>query len=501
MDSQNQQGDASLLETVMALQDLAHLSYREACASTEGSPSTAKALLTRIMLLCKATRGAICLAESSSAESGSLSSSTEPSGRIFRHLALQNVDKEEIQKQLTLFSSESLWTSPPSHNPSWLRWRLPVMLSFPFQENTHEKMQGQADHLSSLSVLLLFGWDNQDDMERATALRNGPRALLHIEPAIKAVIVQVLSSEYIYELEARTDQKSPYDMELLKAELLATVSHELRSPLASIKGYAATLLRHERRISREERREFLLAIHEATDRLSAIINTLLEMSELETETIVLERMPVDIVRLVREAFFVAEQRLKATEGSVYDLSPAHPLPTFALHIEDHHEVAAHDEYLMIEADQSRLREVLDHLLKNAVIHGAEGGVIDVTIRPILSTDVLTSFPPVSQEAAKNITRLQQRAHQVIVITVHDNGSGIPATHLTRIFEPFYRVDTRLIRERSGLGLGLAICRRIIELHDGLLWAESEVEKGSTFYICLPQGDILDIGYNLSHRQS
>src|SRR5438309_8720641 len=103
------------------------------------------------------------------------------------------------------------------------------------------------------------------------------------------------------QLETAEQNRSPEAMELLKAEMLATVSHELRSPLASIKGYAATLLRHERRISREERHEFLVAINDASSRLEVIINRLLEMSQLETGTISIERTTVDIVHLVREA--------------------------------------------------------------------------------------------------------------------------------------------------------------------------------------------------------
>src|SRR5947207_13300941 len=97
------------------------------------------------------------------------------------------------------------------------------------------------------------------------------------------------------------------EMELLKAELLATVSHELRSPLASIKCYAATLLRHERRISREERHEFLVALVAASDRLERSIDRLLEMSQLETGTLTIECSPVDAVRLAHEAITAAQQ--------------------------------------------------------------------------------------------------------------------------------------------------------------------------------------------------
>src|SRR5438067_12765807 len=103
--------------------------------------------------------------------------------------------------------------------------------------------------------------------------------------------------------------RSLQEMELLKAELLATVSHELRSPLASIKGYAATLLRHERRISREERHEFLVAINDASNRLEVVVNRLLEMSQLDTGAITIEHTTIDLVHLVCEAIAVVEQRL------------------------------------------------------------------------------------------------------------------------------------------------------------------------------------------------
>src|SRR6185437_9019563 len=97
------------------------------------------------------------------------------------------------------------------------------------------------------------------------------------------------------------------EMELLKAELLGTVSHELRSPLASIKGYAATLLRHERRISREERHQFLLAINDASDRLELITRRLLEMSQLETGEVTLQHSVVDPARLAAEAIAASRE--------------------------------------------------------------------------------------------------------------------------------------------------------------------------------------------------
>lgn len=285
-------------------------------------------------------------------------------------------------------------------------------------------------------------------------------------------------------------------MESLNGELLATVSHELRSPLAAIKGYAATLLRHEHRISRQERHEFLLAIYAASDRLAEVIDSLLEMSELETGTIELERTAVNITHLVREAVTVAAQSLEGSDPT-NGILPVQQ-PTFALHLENRSGWSDQDE-LIIEADQGRLREVLDRLLKNAIMHAPESGMIDITVCSILASDDLQQSPLSSRERATKITHMLRRTQQVVVIGVHDNGAGISAQHLTRIFEPFYRVDTRLTRETHGLGLGLAICRSIIELHHGLLWVESEAEKGSTFYVCLPRDGASE--QNTMSRQS
>src|SRR5205823_9214083 len=115
-----------------------------------------------------------------------------------------------------------------------------------------------------------------------------------VADAVGAGIVSILLAERVHELESTSVREALQGMELLKAELLATVSHELRSPLASIKGYAGTLLRHERRLSREERRQFLLAINEASDRLEVIIERLLEVSQLETDQITIARSPVNV---------------------------------------------------------------------------------------------------------------------------------------------------------------------------------------------------------------
>jgi signal transduction histidine kinase len=278
-------------------------------------------------------------------------------------------------------------------------------------------------------------------------------------------------------------------MEMLRAELLASVSHELRSPLASIKGYAATLLRHERRISREERHEFLVAITDASNRLEAVINRLLEMSQLETGSISIDRTPVNLAHLVREAITAVEQRFAEAEH----MESTHQTEsniTFTLHLDDNERRPTRDEPV-IQADRHRLREVLDNLLENAVIYSPEGGVVEVGIRPVGTSGPGAALPASSQEmrnGGKTAIPPLQNTPPMVEIWVRDNGIGIPPKHLERIFERFHRVDTRLIREVNGLGLGLAICKRIVDLHNGTIWAESTPGEGSTFHILLPVHD-------------
>jgi signal transduction histidine kinase len=290
-------------------------------------------------------------------------------------------------------------------------------------------------------------------------------------------------------MEAQYTKPLP-EMDLRKAEMLASMSHELRSPMTSIKGYAATLLRYERRISHEERHEFLVAITEASDRLTVVIDRLLEMSQLETDMVRMEYSSVNLAYLVREALTAIEQR----PGRVEHLTTFSHIPeemTFALHLEDCDGMPT-DEELLIQADRYYLREVLDNLLENARSYSPEGGTVDVVVRPVGTREYMESIRTLmalredkSNGEASESASFLQRDRQMVEICVHDTGIGIPREHLERIFERFHRIDTRLTREVTGLGLGLAICKRIVELHHGVIWAESEVGQGSTFHVLLP----------------
>ncbi len=277
--------------------------------------------------------------------------------------------------------------------------------------------------------------------------------------------------------EAMSQAEALREADRLKSELLGTVSHELRSPLAAIKGYAATLLRHERRLAREERRDFLVAIDEASARLAIIIDRLLEMSQLGTGSVQLHRVPVDVVHVAREAITAAERA--ATRRST-------PYHEFTLRVVNAEGRPTH-AVPPLSADARRLREVLDNLLENAVKYSPDGGEVEVLLRsvPAGHTRAARHTAPSAATPEGEPDAEAAPGRPALEICVRDTGVGIPDEHLGRIFERFHRVDMRLTREVDGLGLGLAICKRIVELHGGTIWAESRPGKGSTFHVLLP----------------
>ncbi|GHO48756.1 hypothetical protein KSX_69190 [Ktedonospora formicarum] len=261
-----------------------------------------------------------------------------------------------------------------------------------------------------------------------------------------------------------------------QADLQATLSHELRSPLAAIKGYVETLLRYEYRLQPEERHEFLLAIDEASTRLTDIIQHLLEWSELETGAVLLSWSQVNVAALARESLLAAKLRWEQEPHASAQER------TFSLSILDESGLLTLHEPI-IEADQQRLRKVLEQVLHNALLYSPKGGAIEVVVRPV---------PPAECQAKLEENRPSRwgwshalATSPVLEISVRDQGIGIPQHAHERIFERFGRVDMSLTRDVNGLGLGLAISQRIVALHQGVIWVESEVGEGSTFHIWLP----------------
>jgi signal transduction histidine kinase len=262
--------------------------------------------------------------------------------------------------------------------------------------------------------------------------------------------------------------------------MLATVSHELRSPLAVIKGTAQTLARHDQRLSPEERQEFFTAITQASGRLEQIIEDMLELSQLEAGTYPFEPMLLNLPALLQESAQTAtaaeREVVVRTVTNTDGVSPAAS--------------ATASPSLLVHGDRRLLRRFLAHVVRNAVLYSPLGSTVELGFHTLLARRPTLSDPQQRPASRAVIVALPHTLadHARIDLWVRDHGLGIAPEHLAHVCERFYRVDTRLTRENNGLGLGLAICQQIAVLHHGGLWIESELGQGTTLHLELVIGN-------------
>ena len=222
----------------------------------------------------------------------------------------------------------------------------------------------------------------------------------------------------------------------MKAMFISVISHELKTPVALIKGYASTLRREDAHWDETTVRESLEIIEEESDRLHRLIDNLLDASRIQAGTLKLEMSDVSLPKLAAKT--VERFRVQATKHQLQLDFPASFPPVLA--------------------DEERLQAVFSNLISNAIKYSPDGGTIRVGGRA-------------------------DRDH--VELYVSDSGPGIPLEKQPRLFEPFYRVDTGLGRRTQGVGLGLFLCKAIVEGHGGSIWVESTPGQGSTFRFTLP----------------
>jgi signal transduction histidine kinase len=228
------------------------------------------------------------------------------------------------------------------------------------------------------------------------------------------------------------------ESERARVDLIAAVSHDLRTPLASLRAMAEAL--HDGVVDDPDSvRRYLRAIQGDIQRLSALIDDLFELSQLDAGALRLDRQPVAIAELVAET--AASMQAQAERK--------------AIRLDCVFEGAA----ATVEVDPLRVHRVLANLLQNAVRHTPAGGRV--------------------------VVQAYDRPGEVEV-RVADTGEGISAHALPHVFEPFYRGDPARGREQGGAGLGLAIARGLVEAHGGRIWAESTAGQGATVGFTLPK---------------
>jgi PAS domain S-box-containing protein len=229
------------------------------------------------------------------------------------------------------------------------------------------------------------------------------------------------------------------ESEDLKNTLLSVISHELKTPVSIIKGYAGTLVRQDADWDQETLREGLSVIEEEADKLNELINNLLDASRLQAGGWKLQFAYLDLPSMVGKS---VEKFHTQTDQHTFSVD----FP---------------ESYPPVKGDYERIREVLSNLIGNAIKYSPQGGLIRVG--GWVEKDEVGIF-------------------------VSDEGIGIPTTEQERIFDRFARVDNSLTRQTPGAGLGLFLVKAVIEAHGGRVWVESRPGQGSTFNFTLPTSD-------------
>jgi len=226
-------------------------------------------------------------------------------------------------------------------------------------------------------------------------------------------------------------------LELMRKDFVANVSHELKTPITSIKGFAETLLDGGIE-DKETTREFLSIIHQEGNRMQELIDDLLALSRLEKEDPTLHYEDINVSELVKDAVLTLGQQ---AEQKKLNLT-----------------VENDQRDIWLEADLPRVKQIVINLIDNAINYTPDNGDITVSVA---------------------------RKGDYVHFAVADTGIGIDEESLPRIFERFYRVDKARSRNTGGTGLGLAIVKHIVEAHKGKITIDSEINKGTTIHVYLP----------------
>jgi signal transduction histidine kinase/pSer/pThr/pTyr-binding forkhead associated (FHA) protein len=269
-----------------------------------------------------------------------------------------------------------------------------------------------------------------------------------------------LHQESARRIRAEEELKQAKELEVLKEDFFSMISHDLRTPLTSIKSWAEILLDDWERIEPEERKRYLGIVNRECDRLTRLIDELLDMERMESGRLNIQAhpcRPAEMLTGTAEAFAAAAQ----AKGIQLTSSWEPKLPD-------------------VLADPERITQVLTNLLNNALKFTPEGGTITMSARAASTQD-----PTALQGQTVTIDLNALRSARFVRFSVTDTGEGIPAEMQCHVFEKFRQVDAAQPGRPRGAGLGLSISREIVERHGGSIAVDSQVGAGSTFSFLLP----------------
>ncbi|MGB3945420.1 MAG: HAMP domain-containing sensor histidine kinase, partial [Candidatus Saccharimonadales bacterium] len=239
-------------------------------------------------------------------------------------------------------------------------------------------------------------------------------------------------------IELFRDISTEYEIDRMKSDFISLASHQLRTPLSAIKTYSHMLLEGFMGNITPEQRKALRTIVSASNRMNELISTLLNVSRIETGNLIVRAKRINLNHLTDEVL-----KELALSADTKNISVVPKMPTTTL---------------IIKADNLIVKEVLTNLISNAIKYTPTGGSVSVHLK-------------------KNI--------RTVLITVKDNGMGIPKNAREQLFTKFYRAQNVIRQETSGTGLGLYMVKGLVETLGGKIWFESVEHRGSTFYVRLP----------------
>lgn len=244
------------------------------------------------------------------------------------------------------------------------------------------------------------------------------------------------------------------EMERMKYEFVSIATHELSTPIAAIEGHLSMILDEEIGKVDEKAKSLLKNAYEGSKRLARLVKDLLNVSKIEEGKMTMDIKPINLEEVI--------------EDTVYELLPVAEKSNLYLRYQK-----TLKKIPRALGDPIRIREILSNLISNAIKFTEKGGII-------VSLGLRAKSPELKAHGPGPRAQSQE-----IIVSVSDSGVGIAKEYLPYLFQKFHQVDTSATRRAQGTGLGLYICKSIVELHGGKIWAESEVGKGSQFRFTLP----------------
>ncbi len=282
--------------------------------------------------------------------------------------------------------------------------------------------------------------------------------------AVSAALQEATMREHVRQVTMQNEElRAAYEhvrqLDRLKIDFLGTVSHELRTPLTSILGYGEMLTQGVAGALSTEQLEFVSTIREKGEQLLQLINSMLDTAKLESGTLDVHRSPLLLPPLLEgvAATFVPHMRRRELRLEL-DVS---------------------SDVLEIFGDAVRLRQVFMNLVDNAIKFSPKRELVRLEARLVVSSLGEFSGALVEEPLSPTV------AYDAVEVRIRDRGCGIAQDEHGRIFDPFYQVDSSQTRKHQGAGLGLAICKRIVEAHDGRINVESNEPHGTCFVVTLP----------------